>query len=72
MNADDVIYISLLLGCIGFGYFYRRLDGKISQKKWIGSAIGCALILIVSGLHVAHIVITFTISSLIIRLASHL
>lgn len=71
MSVDDIIYIFLLLGCIGFGYFYRRLDkSNVSRKRWIGSAVGLSLIVIVSGLHTAHILITFSVSALIIRMTS--
>lgn len=41
MSGDDLVYISLLLGCIGFGYFYRKLDKvDVKRKRWIGSALG--------------------------------
>lgn len=68
---DDVIYIALLLGCIGFGSIYRHMSNeRINRKRWIGSAFGFLLIVLVSGFHVVHVMFTFAVSTLII-LAFH-
>lgn len=67
MNVDDVIYIALLLGCIAFGSIYRHLNNdRVNRKRWIGSAVGLLIVIIVSGFHVVHILLSFAVSTLII------
>lgn len=67
MAIDDVIYIALLLGCIGFGTIYRLLDPeRVNRKRWIGSAMGILLITIVSGYHTVHVMFTFAVATLIV------
>lgn len=67
MPIEDVIYLALLLGCIGFGSIYRRMDNeRVNRKRWIGSAVGFLLIVIVSGYHVFHVMLTFAVSTLIV------
>lgn len=65
MNVDDIIYISLLLFSMGFGYYYRPIKDK-NRKKWIGTAAGVLIILLVSGVHIVHNVITVIVNSFII------
>lgn len=67
MVMDDVIYIALLMGCIGFGPIYRLLNNeRVTRKRWIGSAVGFLLIIIVSGYHVVHVMLTFAVATLIV------
>lgn len=68
MNVDDIIYIFLLLGCIGFGYVYRNyLDSEnVSRKRLIGSLVGLSIVIVVSGLHVIHVLFGFAVSAFII------
>lgn len=67
MAMDDVIYIALLFGCIAFGPIYRHLNNeRVNRKRWIGSAVGFLLIVIVSGYHVVHVMFTFAVSTLIV------
>lgn len=71
MNVDDIIYILLLLGCIGFGYVYRQLDHEnVSRKRWIGTIVGVSIVIVVSGLHVIHVLFGFAVSALIILTCS--
>lgn len=66
MSVDDIIYLALLLGCIGFGTIYRHLDNeRVNRKRWIGSGIGLLLMLLTSGYHIVHILFTFSVSTLI-------
>lgn len=65
MNVDDIIYLSLLLFSMGFGYYYRPIKDK-QTKKWIGTAVGIFIVLVVSGVHILHNVITVIVNSFII------
>lgn len=53
MNYDDVIYMSLLFFCIGFGQYYRNIK-SLDIKKWVGTGIGMLIVLVVSGKHAFH------------------
>lgn len=67
MNLDDIIYILLLFASIAFGYFYRTIDeDQIKRKRWIGSAFGVLLIVVVSGYHTLHILFSFGVTTLLI------
>lgn len=69
MSTDDIIYLLLLFGSIGISYWYRTLyKSDVSQRKWIGTAIGVAVVLFVSGIHILHILISGAICSAIILL----
>lgn len=65
MNIDDIIYLSLLLFSMGFGYYYRPIKYK-NQKKWIGTAAGLFIVAAVSGTHYLHHLITVLVNSFII------
>lgn len=65
MNVDDIIYISLLLFSMAFGYYYRPIKDK-DRKKWIGTGAGVLIILMVSGVHILHNLITLIVNSIII------
>ena len=43
MWTDDVIYLSLLLACIGFGKVTRSLEGT-NVRKWTSSLFGLTLL----------------------------
>ncbi|XP_058795095.1 lysophospholipid acyltransferase 7 [Phymastichus coffea] len=53
MLVDDVIYIGLLLSCIGFGKIYRGIESP-QTRQWIGTGFGFILTAVVSGYHVTH------------------
>ncbi|CAL4091818.1 unnamed protein product, partial [Meganyctiphanes norvegica] len=53
MNTDDIIYVCLLLGTIGFGSIFRKLPSS-EVRKWVGSVMGLVMITMVSGIHVLH------------------
>lgn len=65
MKLDDIIYLCLLLFCIGFGHFYRKIN-RIEQKKWIGTIVGIFIVFVVSGFHTFHIVICYVIGVIVI------
>lgn len=65
MNVDDIIYLSLLLFSMGFGYIYRPIRDPV-RKKWIGTAAGLFIVLTVSGIHILHNVITVLVNCFII------
>lgn len=69
MTYDDIIYLSLLFSCIGLGYFYRNISNT-TQKKWIGTIAGLTVIVIVSGVHIIHSLVTFFINTVIILFVS--
>ncbi|XP_045601058.1 lysophospholipid acyltransferase 7 [Procambarus clarkii] len=53
MKTDDIVYLSLLGASIGFGQIYRGLRSP-EARKWIGTIVGLALTLAVSGWHIIH------------------
>lgn len=63
-TSDDVIFLSLLLGSIGFGTIYRQLSNeRVNRKRWIGSGVGILLVMMVSGYHTLHVLFAFSIST---------
>ncbi|XP_046654481.1 lysophospholipid acyltransferase 7-like [Daphnia pulicaria] len=69
MLWDDVIYLFLLLATIGLGEVLRRFDNA-NIKQSISTAIGFAIVFIVSGFHTLHCVLTAAVNALIIRYVS--
>ena len=69
METDDVIYLLLLVTTIAVGEFIRRLDSA-QLKQTIATAIGIAIVFIVSGFHIFHCVVTAVINALIICFVS--
>ncbi|XP_014206154.1 lysophospholipid acyltransferase 7 [Copidosoma floridanum] len=65
MLLDDVIYVCLLLLCIGFGKFYRSIECP-RQRQWLGTAFGFGLVACVSGTHIAHPLVCTLVNGLII------
>ena len=54
---DDVIYLGLLISSILVGTFLRPPNlpsSSIAARKWLSSAIGLAIVFLVSGLHGLH------------------
>lgn len=68
MLINDIIYVSVLLGCIGFGPIFRGVKNP-NTKKWISTAVGIFVATIVSGWHVAHPILTTIINATIIYVA---
>lgn len=65
MNTDDIVYISLLVSGIVFGHFYRRvLDAD--RAKLLGTAFGLVIVVVVSGWHALHPLLSTAASALII------
>lgn len=65
MNLDDIIYLSLLIFSICFGYYYRQIKEK-EQKKLIGTSVGLFIIFVVSGFHILHNIVFAATNALII------
>ncbi|XP_055856258.1 lysophospholipid acyltransferase 7 [Episyrphus balteatus] len=68
MNIDDIVYLVCLLSCIAFGYFSRRIQDD-SQRKLLGTAFGVLIVVIVSGIHVLHCLISFSLCALAVQYA---
>lgn len=69
MNLDDVIYLSLLIFSIAFGYVYRPIRNA-EKKKLVGTAAGIFIILVVSGFHILHNVIVVLANAFIVLFIS--
>lgn len=65
MEWDDIVYLLMLFSCIGFGHFLRQIKNKRSQK-WVATAFGFLIVLIASGRHILHPLITVLVNALII------
>lgn len=69
MEGDDVIYLLLLLVTIALGEAFRRLDNA-KAKQSVGTSIGIAIVLVVSGFHVLHCAFTTAVNAVIICFVS--
>ena len=61
---DDVVYLGLLIFSIAVGTFLRPPHLPSSSavtRKWLSSAIGLAIVFLVSGLHGLHCVAALAI-----------
>lgn len=65
MEWDDIVYLLMLFSCIGFGHFLRQIKNKRSQK-WVATSLGFLIVLIASGRHILHPLITVLVNALII------
>ncbi|XP_054282737.1 lysophospholipid acyltransferase 7-like [Macrosteles quadrilineatus] len=65
MEWDDIVYLSLLFSCIGFGHFLRQIKDK-ECRKWVATAFGFTIVFIASGRHILHPLFTVLVNSLII------
>uniref|UniRef100_A0A0K8TNZ5 Lysophospholipid acyltransferase 7 n=1 Tax=Tabanus bromius TaxID=304241 RepID=A0A0K8TNZ5_TABBR len=72
MSWDDIIYLACLLGCIVFGYYYRKIS-DVSNRKIIGTVFGLFITFVTSGLHILHPIVSCLICAiLIIKLPKHI
>ncbi|KAH0546357.1 lysophospholipid acyltransferase 7 [Cotesia glomerata] len=53
MIIDDIIYVGLLLGLIGFGNYFRTIKNPFN-KQWVSTGVGFFVSLIVSGWDILH------------------
>jgi chromate transport protein ChrA len=67
MSNDDIIYAILLLLGIAFGHFYRKVDNKNENKKWIGTIFGLFIVFFVSGLASFHLFVIILTGYLIMQ-----
>lgn len=65
MKIDDIIYLSLLVASMGFGLYYRTIKNP-EKKKLIGAGLGLLIVVIVSGVHALHVIISTAICASII------
>lgn len=65
MEWDDIIYLCLLFGSIGFGKVLRNITCP-EKKKNVATLVGLIIVFIVSGFHILHPLIFTTINALII------
>ena len=70
MLFDDIVYVGLLLLCIGFGKFYRQIE-PLQLKQWIGTIVGLGLVIMVSGKHALHPIITTVVTAIIVTKLPH-
>ena len=69
MLLDDLIYLLLVLTTIGFGEVLRRFSNA-NSKQSVATAVGFAIVFIVSGFHTLHCVLTAAVNALIILFVS--
>ncbi len=69
MAADDLVYIGLLIFSIPFGHLIKVTDGH-QRKQFISFAVGLCIVVIVSGLHTAHSLLTVFVNVAIVKLLS--
>ncbi|XP_026670048.1 lysophospholipid acyltransferase 7 [Ceratina calcarata] len=62
---SDIIYVLLLSFCVFIGFYYRNISDP-DVKKWIGTIIGFAITVIVSGSHTYYPLIFTLINAIII------
>lgn len=65
MNSEDIIYLLILCFCILFGLFYKRIENA-ETKKIVGSIIGFCIVVIVSGFHTLHLLVSTLINGCLI------
>lgn len=66
MEWNDIVYLSLLFSCVGFGHIFRQVRNK-EIKKWLATCAGFIIIFIVSGQHILHPLFSMIINALIIK-----
>lgn len=66
MEWDDIVYLSLLFGSIGFGKVLRSIDCP-DTKKNVATLVGVIIVFIVSGLHIIHPLVFVGINAIIIN-----
>ncbi|KAL7739461.1 hypothetical protein ACLKA6_011326 [Drosophila palustris] len=62
MSLDDVIYVICLLGCIGAGSYVKKIRDE-TQRKTVCSVLGILVVVIVSGFHSLHCVISVALGT---------
>lgn len=65
MNLEDIIYVLLLCFSMCFGSYYRRIQNA-EVKKIVGTLVGFFLVVVVSGIHTIHLLLTTFINSCLI------
>ena len=65
LSKDDIIYATLLVVSVFFGYVVRKQTNP-RQKQLISSGFGFALVLIVCGVHTLHSLCTALVNALIV------
>ncbi|CAH1395928.1 unnamed protein product [Nezara viridula] len=66
LHWDDIVYLILLFGSIGFGSFFRSIKNPKDRQN-ISSLIGFIIVIIVSGRHTVYPLICTLINALIIK-----
>lgn len=65
MNLEDIIYLLLLFFCIFFGKFYRKIE-NVDTKRTVGSLVGFVIVVVVSGIHTIHLLISTFVNAFLI------
>lgn len=66
MDYDDIIYLIALFFSIGFGLLYRDIK-DINKRKNVGTIVGLGICLLVSGIHILHLLVFTLINILIVK-----
>ncbi|XP_063995610.1 lysophospholipid acyltransferase 7 [Diachasmimorpha longicaudata] len=70
MLIDDIIYVIVLLLCIGFGEVFRGFKDA-NTKQWVSTGFGLLVGFVVSGVHILHPIISTVIAAVLITNLSH-
>ncbi|XP_012258883.1 lysophospholipid acyltransferase 7 [Athalia rosae] len=70
MSWDDIVYVILLLFCIGFGHLYRNISDPIA-KQWASTLVGFAVAFIAAGTQIIHPIFVTFVNALIITQISY-
>lgn len=65
MNNQDVVYLLCLLTCIAIGSYTRKIKDE-SLRKFVNTAIGLLVVLIVSGVHILHCLLSFLLGAAVL------
>lgn len=65
MLQDDIIYVLVLLVCVGFGHYYRQIR-DVGARQWAATGFGLLACLIVTGKELVHPIICTLVSGIII------
>ncbi|XP_046608573.1 lysophospholipid acyltransferase 7 [Neodiprion virginianus] len=65
MSWDDIVYVLLLLFCIGFGHFYREIKDPLA-KQWTGTGVGFAVAFLATGSQIIHPIFVTLVNAVIV------
>lgn len=66
MLSDDTVYVGLLVLSFLFSFLFRKVKHK-NVKQWLSTITGGIIVLVVSGLHIAHPIICTLVNAIFIQ-----